>query len=384
MIGDVRRRIIVLATTGYVGVHVLLGLDSIGTVTSPSPYLMAMALVVAASVAVFLPLPPRAARLLGPGVATAAIVAGLLVVSVLPDGRPGYALWYPSLAHIPLAGIALRGHTRDALAGAAASAATTLWWAASSSTVGLEDGLYRVVTPTATVVVAIGIATLVRQYAAEVDRSHHEQEAAARLSAAAEASHTERAHRLAEIEQVAAPLLRQLASGRPVDASTATECRLVEAALRDGIRGRGLVAGPVRETVWAARSRGVQVSLLDDAGTAPTAPEAAVAATLRECAVTLLELLEDGVATVRLAASDEGTIVVVDPRPVEVARTCARLLTSGRAQEAGEAPEVSVEAGEEEIVVRVQARTSAALTGTSAPQSGGAGSTASQATSNMP
>ncbi len=78
---------------------------------------------------------------------------------------------------------------------------------------------------------------------------------------------------------------------------------------------------------------------------------------------------------------------MVDPRPVGVARTCAPLLTAPPPQEDGEsdeAPEVSVEASEDEIVVRVHAHDNAASSGTSAHQSGGAGSTAAHANSSMP
>ena len=359
MIGDVRRRVVALGVLGYVGVHVLLGLAGIGYTTSRPPYLLSLALVVAASVAVVLKWSPRVERLLGPAVVVSTTVAGLLVVLYLEEGRPGYALWYTSLVLIPLAGIALRGRSVLALVGAGASAATTLWWASGSS-VGFEDGLYRVVTPTAAVVVAVGIATLVRQYAQEVDRSHREQEAAARLSAAAEASQTERADRLAEIDLVAAPLLRQLASGAPVDERTATESRLVEAALRDGIRGRGVVAGTVRETVWAARSRGVQVTVLDDAGLGPAYPDAPAAGPLRACAVTLLELLESGVVTVRLAAPDEGTIVVVDPRPAESVRARARQLPTTAGPHGHT---VSVDTSEDEVVVQVRTRTAVTPSG---------------------
>lgn len=356
MIGDVRRRVFGAGVLGYVGVHVLLGLAGMGYVTSRPRYLLALALVVSVSVAVLLEWPPRAERWLGPVVVVATTVAGILVVSCLKEGRPGYALWYPSLVLIPLAGIALRGRLVLALVGAAASAATTLWWASGAS-VGFEDGLYRVVTPSAAVVVAVGIATLVRQYAQEVDRSHREQEAAARLSAAAEASQTERADRLGEIELVAAPLLRKLASGVPVDERTATESRLVEAALRDGIRGRGVAVGAVRETVWAARSRGVQVSVLDDAGLGPADPEAPAAGPLRACAVTLLELLESGVVTIRLAAPDEGTVVVVDPAPAAAVRARAEQLP---ATAGADGHTVTVDTGGDEVVVQVRTRTSPA------------------------
>lgn len=349
MIGDVRRRVVLVGVVGFVAVHVLLGIGGLGFTTSRWPYLVGLALVVAASVAVLVPWSPAADRVLGPATAAVTVLAGVLVVAVLQDGRPGYALWFPSLVPIPLCGIALRGHSRSALVGAAGSAATTLFWAATSD-VGYEDGLYRVVTPTAGVVVAVGIATLVRQYGAEVERSHAERAEAFRLSAAATAAQTERVSRLAEIERLAAPLLRQLAAGAPVDERTAAEARLVEAALRDGIRGRAVVDAGFRETVWAARSRGVQVTVLDDAGLSPADPDAPVVGTLRACAVTLLELLDQGRVTVRLALPDEGTVVVIDPLPTSVGELCRERL----AELGGDGAGVEVEVSEDDIMVRCQ------------------------------
>ena len=125
--------------------------------------------------------------------------------------------------------------------------------------------------PHAVVVITVGIALLVRQYAGEVERARAEQLEAARLSAGARAAEAERRTRLAQIEQLAAPVLLLLrdggVDGGGVDERLATECRLLEAALRDGIRGRLLVDPAVRETLWAARTRGVEVTLLDDSGT---------------------------------------------------------------------------------------------------------------------
>jgi len=44
------------------------------------------------------------------------------------------------------------------------------------------------------------------------------------------------------------------------------EARLLEASLRDEIRGRGLMTNPIREAVKAARMRGIEVVLLDEGG----------------------------------------------------------------------------------------------------------------------
>ncbi len=267
VIGRLPPQVPTLGIAGFVLVLAALGFSSLDDVSSPGLYVIALLLGLAAVVAVLRPWPPGRERLVATAVVVAVVGLGLLVVSVLPDGRPGYALWYPSFVWVPLGGLALRGHPRLALSGAALSAATTMTWAAREPGVGLEDGLYRVVSPTATVVVTVGIALLVRQYAVEVERARTEQMHAARLSAGARAAEAERRTRLAQVEQLAAPVLLLLRDGGGVDARLATECRLLEAALRDGIRGRLLVDPAVRETLWAARSRAVVVTLLDDSGT---------------------------------------------------------------------------------------------------------------------
>ena len=291
------------------------------------------------------------------GVLLAVVAIGPLVVSVLPDGRPGYALWYPGFVWVPLSGLALRGHPVLALLGAGLSAATTMAWAVLEPDVMLEDGLYRVVSPTAVVVITVGIALLVRQYAGEVERARAEQLLAARLSAGARAAEAERRTTLAQIEQLAAPVLLLLrdggVDGGGVDERLATECRLLEAALRDGIRGRLLVDPAVRETLWAARTRGVEVTLLDDSGTEAGDTVPAVAEVLRRCLVEVVEHLENGVVTARLSGPDEATLVVITPDAGDVALACRPALSA----QDGWVPGVRVRVGDEapdELVVTVR------------------------------
>lgn len=357
MIGQVPGRVVVLGIIGFVVTLGALGALGIEDVTSPVPYLVALLLGLVSVVTVLLPWPRGRETLLAGGVVVALVALGLLVVSVLPPGRPGWALWFPGFVWIPLSGLALRGHPRLALSGAVATAATTLAWAWVEPGVGLEDGVYRVVSPTAVVVVAVGVAVLVRQYGQEVARAHAEQLEAARLSAGARAAEDERRARLSQIEQIAAPVLRQLRDGDGVDERLATECRLLEAALRDGIRGRHLVDPAVRETLWAARSRGVDVTLLDDSGTDVGSEPPPVAAAARRCTTALVERLERGAVTVRLAAPTEATLVVLTPDAADLARACRQ----GAAHVGGEAT-VDVEhdvAAPEEMVVTIRRATPA-------------------------
>jgi hypothetical protein len=322
VIGQLPGRVVVLGILGFVVAIGALGALSISSVTSPPVYALALVLGLVSVGAVLLPWPPGREQWVAAGVVAAVVVLGVLVVAVLPSGRPGYALWFPAFIWIPMAGLALRGHTVPALVGTALSAATTMVWAWTEPDVGLSDGVYRVVSPTAIVVVAVGIAHLMRQYGQEVERAHTEQVDAARLSAGARAAEEERRVRLAQIEQIAAPVLVRLRDGAVVDDRLATECRLLEAALRDGIRGRHLVDPAVRETLWAARTRGVEVSLLDDSGTRAGGDPPPLAEVVRRCTVELVEKLERGLVTVRLSAPDEATLVAITEDAGEIADSC--------------------------------------------------------------
>jgi hypothetical protein len=61
------------------------------------------------------------------------------------------------------------------------------------------------------------------------------------------------------------PMLRRiLEQGGELDDGEKLECRYLEAAIRDEIRGRRLLNDAVREQVMAARRRGAIVTLLDE------------------------------------------------------------------------------------------------------------------------
>ena len=93
-----------------------------------------------------------------------------------------------------------------------------------------------------------------------------EREAAA-WQAAQDAHLFEGRMRLAQTNRIAAPMLRRIADrGGDLTDEQRRECRMLEAAIRDEIRGRMLLTDAVRVEVQHARERGTIVTLLDEGG----------------------------------------------------------------------------------------------------------------------
>ena len=90
---------------------------------------------------------------------------------------------------------------------------------------------------------------------------------AAAWQAAQDAHLSERRYRLAQTARFAGGMLRQIVrSGGDLAEGDRQECRYLEGAIRDEIRGRRLLDDEVRAEVMAARRRGTIVSLLDEGG----------------------------------------------------------------------------------------------------------------------
>ena len=85
--------------------------------------------------------------------------------------------------------------------------------------------------------------------------------------AAASAARVEKMQRLQETLNTALPLLEKIKQqAGDLSAADRKEAALMEAQLRDQIRGRALLSPAVIEATRSARSRGVEVQLLDDGG----------------------------------------------------------------------------------------------------------------------
>jgi hypothetical protein len=104
---------------------------------------------------------------------------------------------------------------------------------------------------------------------AEADAESYRAQASATLAATAAntVARQERKARLAQTLSSARPLLERISNqAGSLERSDQIEARLLEAELRDEIRGRGLMSVELRAIVRSLRERGVEVQLLDDGG----------------------------------------------------------------------------------------------------------------------
>lgn len=134
-----------------------------------------------------------------------------------------------------------------------------------------------------------------------------------------DAFHLERRRRLHHADRTAAPMLRHIVDEHgELDAAARAECRVLEQALRDEIRGRSLLNEAVREMVSAHRRRGALVQVLDDGGLDGTDPEALDA--LLDDVARRLEPVRSSRIVIRTGQPDSDTaITVVASTPDEMA-----------------------------------------------------------------
>lgn len=206
---------------------------------------------------------------------TAAIVvvvvasSALIVWQLRTDGSwPGYSAWYIGANTFLLLALGLRGRYIWAWVGMAAMVATTVAWSVTTgqgpwhgaSLVIKEAGLLAIGTFFA---IGLGrtarrIQALQRAETATIAQAHAEQARAG-----------ERDRQLERLQSIAVPVLEKIASQGASTPVERTGYLALEGALRDGIRARTLAVEPLVSAALAARSRGVEVLLLDDLGDHP-------------------------------------------------------------------------------------------------------------------
>lgn len=76
----------------------------------------------------------------------------------------------------------------------------------------------------------------------------------------------ERDSEIGKLEALTRPLLERIATGERLSAEERAQCELLEARLRDQLRGGLIINGAVAEAAMAARRRGVDVTMIDDGG----------------------------------------------------------------------------------------------------------------------
>ncbi|MBC7442273.1 MAG: hypothetical protein H7311_07095 [Ramlibacter sp.] len=242
--------------------HVVLGVYSLNQPRTPGPAVLALTFYVLATVLSLWPKSPMRMPLWLAffNVAVCAMIP-LLVGSQL-DGSiyNGYATWDVAAVGTLMTITATRRQPVLAWIGAGTLVVHTVFWAGPAA-LGPMGVIGSVVWVAVAVILARALAKAgrdARQYALA-------EREATEWQAAQEAHLYERQVRLAQTIRLAAPMLRRIIDrGGELTAEQRQECRYLEAAVRDEIRGRKLLNDAVRDQVMAARRRGAIVTLLDE------------------------------------------------------------------------------------------------------------------------
>ena len=119
----------------------------------------------------------------------------------------------------------------------------------------------------------------------------------------------ERDAQLAELDKLARPMLDRIAAGDELTAAERESCGLLEAHLRDRLRAPGLAFPEVADAARSARSRGVEVILLDDGAGQPGRSDALDR--IRSTVVDILESAVTGAVRVRLLPPNRSAMASV-------------------------------------------------------------------------
>jgi signal transduction histidine kinase len=125
-----------------------------------------------------------------------------------------------------------------------------------------------------------------------------------------DAFHLERQQRLHHASQRVAPMLLHIITHHgKLDTAARAECRVLEQAIRDEIRGRALLNDAIRAIVTTHRRRGAYVQVLDDGGL-DNMPPATLNALLNDAA-DQLQPLQSSRIVIRTGQPDSDTAITI-------------------------------------------------------------------------
>lgn len=245
--------------------HVILAIYSLDAARSPAPPLLAILLYVVATVMSLWPTSPARMSLWHGFFNVAVCIAVPLLVGSQLDGSVpdnGYATWYVAAVGTLMTITAARRRATLAWVGLGFLVAHTIVWAGPGALASMG-----VIGSVVWVVVAVMLGRALAKAGRDARQYGLAEREATEWQAAQEAHLYERQVRLAQTIRLAAPMLRRVIEGGGVlSEADRLECRYLEAAIRDEIRGRRLLNDAVRREVMSARRRGAIVTLLDEGG----------------------------------------------------------------------------------------------------------------------
>lgn len=252
------------------------------------------------------------------GIPTAQAIANFVAAGLIPFlvnsqleswSTNVYSTWYVGGIGTLMAATAIRKQKAWAWAGLAVMTIQVLLWAGVDSffRMGLPGAFLLVFAAHSISLGLVAAAKNVNSYIAEKLQTES-------LQAATTAARAERQSRIEKALLGALPMLKKIsnASGALSDIEK-TEARLLEASLRDEIRGRAFMNDAIQRTVRQLRERGIEVIILDEGGldgTDPTERE-----TLLNMAAMAISKVEGGRITLRAPKGESWKITVAATRP---------------------------------------------------------------------
>lgn len=247
-------------------------------------------------------------RLAWVNIAVCALIPIAIQSQLDPSHLTDYATWYVLGVGTILATTAVRGRRAQAWIGLVILVIEIAIWGgvASLASTGLPGVLSLMVTGHA---VSLGVSRAVKN-TQELNRK-----AALTVieTASIEAAGQVRSKLLEKTLRTALPALNLIAAlGGNLDADQKREALLLEAGLRDEIRGESLLNDEVRQAIKEARTRGVEVLVLDEGGLQDI-PSQQVDDLLARVARSV-KLVESGRLTIRSPKGEDWKITVVAVR----------------------------------------------------------------------
>jgi hypothetical protein len=215
--------------------------------------------------------------------------------------------WYVSGLGALLAVAAIRGQQVVSWIGAGVLSLEVLVWGGTDALFnsGLAGAMSLIV---AANVLSYALTRIENETQTYLDKAI-EIEAAAAIESS---TRLERSRRLSETLRVSYPLLQKIAAGQ-LDEESKQEAKLLEAQLRDSIRGRELIDSKMQEAIRSARLRGIEVVVLDEGGLAALAENSK--AELRQKLAAELDQISSGRVTIRAPRGGKINATFVASRP---------------------------------------------------------------------
>lgn len=192
-----------------------------------------------------------------------ASVISLVLVQLVPFGTvDGYVTWYVGGVGTLMALTAIRSHRFQAVIGMSLMSVLTIAWGGSSTifTTGLIGSWIWLA-------VGIGSSYGIQSSGKAAADFFDKAVEIARSTEASSAARKERQERIDATLKGSLPLLTKIWKKEGLlSEAERKKARLLEAQLRDEIRGRALVSPKLVDAIERARKRGVEVQLLDDGG----------------------------------------------------------------------------------------------------------------------